>query len=222
MPADLHRARTRMTPTRRTTAAPRKIPRQARSHFTVDIIHEATIQVLLAEGSQRLTTTRVAERAGVSVGTLYQYYQDRVSLLYAAQRRHLAHVAEKIGAACRKHHGDSLSSMVRGVVLAFAGAKLERADESRAIYLITPELTAAGLVAPETVVARNAISTLIASANDARFNDLPAASSMFMSAMRGSLRSALERSASPETLRYVGEQTITLCDSYLHALAVKH
>ena len=52
---------------------PRKKPAQSRSKVTVDAIFEATIQVLLADGLQRLTTTRVAERAGVSVGTLYQY-----------------------------------------------------------------------------------------------------------------------------------------------------
>ena len=51
---------------------PRKSPVQARSAASVDAIIEATIQVLLRVGKERLTTTRVAERAGVSVGTLYQ------------------------------------------------------------------------------------------------------------------------------------------------------
>ena len=49
---------------------PRKTPVQARSAVTVEAISEATIQVLLSQGSDRLTTTRVADRAGVSVGTL--------------------------------------------------------------------------------------------------------------------------------------------------------
>jgi len=43
----------------------------------VEAIFEATIQVLLREGADRLTTTRVAARAGVSVGTLYQYYPNK-------------------------------------------------------------------------------------------------------------------------------------------------
>jgi AcrR family transcriptional regulator len=55
---------------------PRKTPVQARSTVTVQAISEATIQVLLSHGAERLTTTRVAERAGVSVGTLYQYYPN--------------------------------------------------------------------------------------------------------------------------------------------------
>ena len=51
---------------------PRKTPVQARSEATVAAIFAATIQVLLSDGERRLTTTRVAERAGVSVGTMYQ------------------------------------------------------------------------------------------------------------------------------------------------------
>jgi hypothetical protein len=52
----------------------RKTPRQTRAEATVDAILEATIQVLLSEGAGRLTTTRVAARAGVSVGKMYQYF----------------------------------------------------------------------------------------------------------------------------------------------------
>ncbi|ABE33346.1 bacterial regulatory s, tetR family protein [Paraburkholderia xenovorans LB400] len=61
----------------------RKQPQQARSQATVDAIFDATIQVLLADGLQRLTTIRVAERAGVSVGTLYQYFPQKQALLFA-------------------------------------------------------------------------------------------------------------------------------------------
>jgi AcrR family transcriptional regulator len=63
---------------------PRKTPLPKRSALTVEAIAEATIQVLLALGSDRLATTRVPERAGVSVGTLYQYYPNKQALLYPA------------------------------------------------------------------------------------------------------------------------------------------
>jgi hypothetical protein len=55
----------------RSAFEPRKTPVQTRAAVTVEAISEATIQVLLSHGGDRLTTTRVAERAGVSVGTLY-------------------------------------------------------------------------------------------------------------------------------------------------------
>jgi len=57
---------------------PRKMPIQARSTVTVDAIFEATIQVLLSRGAERLTTTRVAGRAGVSVGTRRLFVRTRL------------------------------------------------------------------------------------------------------------------------------------------------
>jgi AcrR family transcriptional regulator len=71
---------------------PRKTPVQARSVASVDAILEATLQVLLQVGKERLTTTRVASRAGVSVGTLYQYFPNKSALLQAALKRHMVEV----------------------------------------------------------------------------------------------------------------------------------
>ena len=79
---------------------PRKTPVQARAEVTVEAICEATIQVLLSHGAERLTTTRVAERAGVSVGTLYQYYPNKRSLLFAVLEHHLNNVAGRVEVAC--------------------------------------------------------------------------------------------------------------------------
>ncbi len=70
------------------TFEPRKTPVQKRSTVTVGAIAEATIQVLSAVRLDRLTTTRVADRAGVSVGTLYQYYPNERALLYAVLEAH--------------------------------------------------------------------------------------------------------------------------------------
>ena len=62
---------------------PRKSPRQARAKATVDAIVEATTQVLLEEGYDQFTTARAAERAGVSVGSLYQYFPNKAALVSA-------------------------------------------------------------------------------------------------------------------------------------------
>jgi AcrR family transcriptional regulator len=79
---------------------PRKLPVQARSTASVDAILDATIQVLLNVGKERLTTTRVALRAGVSVGTLYQYFPNKSALLQAALRRHKDAVTEAVERVC--------------------------------------------------------------------------------------------------------------------------
>ncbi len=66
---------------------PRKQPQQARAQSTVHAILEATVQVLEREGPDAATTTRIAEVAGVSVGTLYQYFSHRDAIFDALQER---------------------------------------------------------------------------------------------------------------------------------------
>lgn len=66
---------------------PRNKPQQARAQQTVNAILEATIQVLEREGPEAATTTRIAEVAGVSVGTLYQYFSHRDAILDQLQER---------------------------------------------------------------------------------------------------------------------------------------
>ena len=63
----------------------RRQPRQARSADLVSAILEAAVQVLSKEGAQRFTTTRVAERAGVSVGSVYQYFPNKAAILFRLQ-----------------------------------------------------------------------------------------------------------------------------------------
>jgi len=63
----------------------RKAPQQARSNDLVAAVLDAAIQVLEAEGAQRFTTARVAERAGVSVGPLYQYFPNKAAILFRLQ-----------------------------------------------------------------------------------------------------------------------------------------
>src|SRR5262245_13790282 len=123
-----------------TPLAPRKTPVQARAASTVDAISEATIQVLLKDGVDRLTTTRVAERAGVSVGTLYQYYPNKQSLLFAVLADHLDSVASAVERGCEQARAKPVAEMMRTVVEAFVAAKLERADISLALYQIAADI----------------------------------------------------------------------------------
>jgi AcrR family transcriptional regulator len=60
---------------------------------------------LLAVGERRLITTRVAERAGVSVGTMYQYFPHKEALLYAVLQWHLAHISAAVEVACQGYRG---------------------------------------------------------------------------------------------------------------------
>ncbi|WP_413728108.1 TetR family transcriptional regulator [Sodalis sp. RH19] len=74
-----------MTHRRNPQISSRKIPQQARSAELVAAILEAATQVLKEEGAPRFTTARVAERAGVSIGSVYQYFPNKASILFRLQ-----------------------------------------------------------------------------------------------------------------------------------------
>src|SRR6202035_3536546 len=74
-----------MADRRSASMSSRKQPHQARSSELVATILEAAVQVLAKEGAQRFTTARVAEKAGVSVGSLYQYFPNKAAILFRLQ-----------------------------------------------------------------------------------------------------------------------------------------
>jgi AcrR family transcriptional regulator len=67
----------------------RKQPRQARSKATVDAVIEAAARILSEQGWAGFTTNKVADAAGVSIGSYYQYFPDKHSLIEAIRARHL-------------------------------------------------------------------------------------------------------------------------------------
>lgn len=70
------------------SAKPRKRPKQERSQVTVQAILAATAHILTEDGYDQLTTNRVAEQAGVSIGSLYQYFPNKEALIFALAEHH--------------------------------------------------------------------------------------------------------------------------------------
>jgi AcrR family transcriptional regulator len=77
---------------KKTPANPRKLPEQDRSRATVEAIVDAAARVLVKHGYDAFTTNRVAEKAGVSVGSLYQYFPNKDALLGELMRRHVEEI----------------------------------------------------------------------------------------------------------------------------------
>ena len=71
---------------------PRKVPTQPRAIATVDALVEATARILVDDGLHGISTNRIAEVAGVSVGSLYQYFPSKEALVMAVVERHAARV----------------------------------------------------------------------------------------------------------------------------------
>jgi len=205
-----------------TAFEPRKTPVQARATVTVEAIFEATIQVLLTNGADRLTTTRVADRAGVSVGTLYQYYPNKRSLLFAVFEDHLDKVTRSVEVACEDACHKPLSEMIRQVVEAYVDSKMQRADISVALYKVAPDVGGPALVRRTGQRLRKAIESMLLTAPDLELSPDRFAIDMMLSAMSGAMRSALEAGASPAMFRKIRVHLVLLCQSYMAAATAKH
>ena len=200
---------------------PRKTPVQARASVTVEAISEATIQVLLSHGADRLTTTRVAERAGVSVGTLYQYYPNKQSLLFAVLEDHLDKVSSAVEAACERARHKPLLEMVRVVVESFVNAKMERTDVSTALYQIAADVGGPVLIKRAGRRLRKALEVMLQTAPDTDSPPDRFAIDMLCSAMAGATKSVLAAGASPSMVRKLRDHLVLLCQSYMVAVTAR-
>ncbi|WP_251106596.1 TetR/AcrR family transcriptional regulator [Alloacidobacterium dinghuense] len=150
----------------KSTLEPRKSPVQARSAASVDAILKATIQVLLKVGKERLTTTRVAARAGVSVGTLYQYFPNKRALLRAALQRHMDEIGAVLETVCREEAGSSLEEMATALVTSFLKAKMRDTKASVALYSVSSDVDGARISHEMGLRASRAIVAMLATAKD--------------------------------------------------------
>ena len=200
---------------------PRKSPVQARSTATVDAILEATIQVLLSVGKERLTTTRVALRAGVSVGTLYQYFPNKSALLQATLKRHLAEVTEAVELVCKEQKGRTLRQMATTLISAFLQAKMRNAKTSVALYSVSSDVDGAKIVQQMGVRSNKAIVRMLMTAYEPLTTDPQLIASMLQGAMVGVSRRMLESGAPEEQLDTLRQELIFVACAYLDACSAR-
>jgi AcrR family transcriptional regulator len=197
------------------TLTPRKTPVQARSTATVDAILQAAIQVLVAVGKERLTTTQVALRAGVSVGTLYQYFPNKSALLQACLRRHMDEVGGALERVCEGYKGRPLQEMATALITAYLLAKMNNIKESTTLYAVSSDIDGAAISKAVGLRLQHALAALFATAEEGLRKDPDVVASMMFAALNGVSRKVLE-SRSPErevvTLR---EELTVMMRAYL-------
>ncbi|ALL15401.1 TetR/AcrR family transcriptional regulator [Caulobacter henricii] len=192
----------------------RRTPRQGRAEATVAAIFDATFQLLEAEGLDCLTTNRIAQRAGVSIGTLYQYFSGKSAILAAmAQARAEAarsRIAETLIAAPQL---GSVRPIVQALMTTFEGT-----PETRKVLL--DALFAAG---GDAVMLHHHQAFLAAIAGRAELQLDLSPESLFVltHAVAGLLRAAAaepDLSLSPAVLE---DEFVLLMESYLSALIAR-
>ena len=200
---------------------PRKSPVQARSSASVDAILEATIQVLLQVGKERLTTTKVALRAGVSVGTLYQYFPNKSALLKAALKRHLDRVTDAIELVCRQQTGQSLEQMATALMTAFLEAKMKDGKASIALYAVGSDVDGMKIARENGIKWNQAIVGMLKTAREGLMTDPQLVASMLQGVMAGVSRRLLESTDPEKQFDILRRETIFLASAYVNACAAR-
>jgi len=178
--------------------APRR-PRQPRAKVTVDALVEATGQVFGARGFDRTTTARIAERAGVSIGSLYQYFPDKQALITAFVAQRLQEDVAMVGRVSARAAGlpplDAVRVAIEELVDTFRRDRVMYQSVADVLPLLeqTPEVQ-------EGLAFAHAVSVAMLRAQPAltRGRDPELLALVAMHAVRGSLFRILE--SSPEKL----------------------
>lgn len=109
---------------RKSSTTPRKLPQQDRSRTTVEAILEATAHILTEEGYDKASTNHIAERAGISIGSLYQYFPNKESLMVTLMEQHSNEIAElvesKLNHLFNKPLEIAIPELIRAVIAAHA------------------------------------------------------------------------------------------------------
>jgi AcrR family transcriptional regulator len=200
---------------------PRKTPVQARSTASVNAILDATLQVLLRVGKERLTTTRVALRAGVSVGTLYQYFPNKSALLQAVLKRHLDQVTAAVERACKEQQGATLRQMATALITAFFEAKIRNAKTSVALYSVSSDVDGAKIVQQTGTRTHQAIVEMLASSRDRLATDPQTVASLLQGMMVGVIRRMLESGAPEKEGDIFRRELIVVACAYLDACSAR-
>lgn len=94
----------------------RRRPKQRRSQQTVEAILDAVVRVLKREGNRAVTTNRIAEVAGVSIGSVYQYFPDKQAIFMALHRRHIEQIDRMVEGTLIAHAESPLGKLMGAMI----------------------------------------------------------------------------------------------------------
>src|SRR5215475_13631066 len=114
----------------------RRKPTQARARATMETIFEATARIIERDGIAALNTNRIAERAGVGIGTLYEYFPNKEAILIAMARQRLAKDERLVRQAIAGAELDQDVSLVRKAIHAMVASQTDRPKVRRAVMAV--------------------------------------------------------------------------------------
>ena len=209
-----------MVKDRQDIVSQRRKPTQARARATMDMIFEATARIIERNGIAALNTNRIAERAGISIGSLYEYFPNKDAILIAMARQRLAEDERLVRQALAGPDADQNVSLARRAIHALVALHEHRPKVRRAIMAVH---LAHGFGSEHARPVQE-IAELIVQRNTRLLGDKTAAvldhASLFVitRAVIGVIRAAFEeRSLLPGT-KSLEDELVRLVEAYLAAL----
>ena len=99
-----------------TKSSRRRKPKQRRSRQTVEAILDAVLRILKREGNRGVTTNRIAEVAGVSIGSVYQYFPDKRAIFAALHERHIEQIDRMVERTLVEHAASPLTELMTALI----------------------------------------------------------------------------------------------------------
>ncbi|MBS0447868.1 MAG: TetR family transcriptional regulator [Proteobacteria bacterium] len=203
-----------------TGLAPRKRPSQSRSAHTVDAILDATARILVERGYAGTSTNAVAERAGVSVGSLYQYFPNKDALIAALHTRHIERMKAVIEAALARAMDTNLDDGLAGLIEGAVEAHRVEADLHR---VLDQQMTGLGVVDAHDqfdAVLEDRIVALLQRHRDAiTVADLRLAAYMLNHSTHALIHTVVAQRPRGVTLAAAGAEIVRMMRAYLTAPA---
>lgn len=200
---------------------PRKRPKQARSRATFEAIVEAGAQLLVEDGYHQLTTNRLADRAGVSIGSLYQYFPNKEAVIASVVERFADRQFEILVEGLEELADAPTRRVVRHLVDALLEAKRAEPELSRVLLQELPQIGQVDVMRDWTERACQMVTwALRERSDDIDVDDLEMAAFMMVTAGHGIIQTtlldrpellegdALAEHTTRMMLRYLGAETV--------------
>ena len=116
----------------------RRQPKQLRARHTVEAVLDAVVRILKRQGIGAVTTNRIAEVAGVSIGSVYQYFPDKRAIFIALHRRHIEQIDRLVESKLIENAESSLDTLIRAMVEAMIEAHATDPELYEALFSEVP------------------------------------------------------------------------------------
>ena len=187
---------------------PRKQPRQRRSQATVDAILEAAARILIRHGYDGANTNRIADAAGVSVGSLYQYFPNKESLVAALAAQRAERIEATLEARMAQVAHAPLAEAVREVIRAVFDAHASEPELQRVLIEQVPRVGGLREVDASELHAHDVVLTALRSRRaDVAPRDLELAAFVITRSVRALAHGALTRADLVGNARLLDEAT---------------